>query len=79
MNINSYFLFIPSLKQRETYYKLVKNDTLTAWEPLIVLMSLGSAFPIHTDHTDHCIKVQLSISKSDSHAVLGSVGSGNIL
>ena len=52
-------------------------DTLKAWEPLIVLMSLGSAFPIHTD--DHCIKVQLSISKSDSHAVLGSVGSGNIL
>ena len=50
-------------------------DTLKAWEPLIVLMSLGSA--IHTD--DHCIKVQLSISKSDSHAVLGSVGSGNIL
>ena len=49
-------------------------DTLKAWEPLIVLMSLGSALPIHTD--DHCIKVQLSISKSDSHGVLGSVGIG---
>ena len=51
-------------------------DTLKAWEPLIVLMSLGSALPIHTDHTDHCIKVQLRTSKSDSHAVLGSVGIG---